>query len=193
MIHETPNCEWGTWKMTHSACVSHIRFSKCGEYIEKMFEGDAPMMRSTARNQADCWEQGLTPLKVYAGTAPESYISMAAIPLPDHLADPIFDHYFEIGNDSFAIGSPEELQEACAWFDGEEDEFVDEVISQVFENSLCTFTAERLVRMFLELGLQSDLDFSDCHWQNVGIFDGGLVCIDFDTEYNYEASMSILA
>ncbi len=178
------NIKWGYWIPTDSNMVSAIRFSATGKYIEKKFRY-AEDATDAFTNQRACFKYSLTPLECWKPEEGNTYISLAAEILSERDLHNL--HAIIIGD--CAIGNPEELRWAAEeydeTFDGELD-FI-EFILETGEAQGIVWTDRDQVFEFLKLSWKSELEFGDMHWGNIGIFEGRLVCIDFDADHNSEA------
>lgn len=185
--------DWPTeWEATNSAVVTHIRHSFCGRYIEKKFSCKTDK-EETFAIQAECYDKGKTPLQCWHGLTQLSYISDAAVVLDKQSAQALFEYgypYSESGVDwELDIGNNSELNYAWRQHNGCWHSFIEPILEHVHNMG----GDEVLVEDFLDLAVISNLDFDDNHWENVGIFKGQLVCIDFDCDFNKDAAEGILA
>lgn len=178
------NIKWGAWIPTDSTMVSAIRFSATGKYIEKKFHYAEDATDAFA-NQSECFEEGATPLECWKPEEGNTYISLAAEILSERDCHSL--HAITIGD--CAIGNPQELRWAAEECDEPFDGVLDfiEFILETGEAQGVEWTDRDQVFDFLEMSWKSQLEFGDMHWGNVGIFEGRLVCIDFDAEHNSEA------
>ena len=170
MIHAN-DINWLPWEVPNGSVVSQIRFSTCGDWIEKEYY-DEDVCQETLHNQR---EDGT--LKCGPGTTGYSYVSQAVETLDEDFANMLFDNMY--------LNDHQDL--IFKYEDKEWDDFIDDCITACEFAGLCHKSYHKdIVNVWDAAHESEDLAFGDMHWFNVGYLNGAFVCIDFDT-HNYVA------